>query len=348
VAALAPVPPFVVERLYSRGWYPAVQPLVTGASNLVAIAWLDVLVALAGIALVWWFLHCWRQPGGLLRRAGRAAAGLLQAVALAYLLFLAAWGWNYRRLPADARFAVEPDRISAGRLTALARRSIAELNRLHQPAHGDPALEESRLRPSLEHAFQQTQRELAAGWQPRPGRPKRGVIAQTFPLAAVDGMVNPFGLEVILNPEVLPIERPFVLAHEWAHLAGHAAESDASFVAWLTCTRGSALLAYSGWFSLLHHVVRTMPPAARVPLLSGLSDGPRADLRAVQARMRRVQPVVHDLSWQTYDRFLRANRVDRGIQNYDEVVRLVLGSRFAPPLDESSMPTGGRTPARHP
>jgi hypothetical protein len=339
-----PVPPAVVERVYSRGWYAAVQPLVTGASNVVAIAWLDVLVALAGLALVWWFLRCWRQPGGLLRRVGRAAAGLVQAVAIAYLLFLAAWGWNYRRLPADARFGVEPQRISSERLTALARQSIAELNRLHPPAHADPALEESRLRRSLEHVFQQAQRELAAGWQARPGRPKRGVIARAFPLAAVDGMVNPFGLEVILNPEVLPIERPFVLAHEWAHLAGHAAESDASFVAWLTCMRGSALLTYSGWFSLLHHVVRTMPAAARGPLLSGLSAGPRADLRAVQARLRRVQPVVHDVSWQTYDRFLRANRVDRGIQNYDEVVRLVLGSRFAPPLDQPTVPADPRLP----
>ena len=338
------MPPAVVERLYSRGWYAAVQPLVTGASNAAAVAWLDVLAGLAGLALVWWLLRCWRQPGGLLRRAGRAAAGLLQAVAVAYLLFLAVWGWNYRRLPAEARFGVEPERISAGRLTALARRSIAELNRLHQPAHADSALEESRLRPSLEHAFQQAQRELASGWQARPGRPKRGVIAQAFPLAAVDGMVNPFGLEVILNPEVLPIERPFVLAHEWAHLAGHAAESDASFVAWLTCMRGSPSLAYSGWFSLLHHVVRTVPPTARGPLLSGLAPGPRADLRAVQERLRHVQPVVHDLSWQTYDRFLRANRVDSGVRNYDEVVRLVLGSRFAPPIDESPVAPVHRTP----
>jgi hypothetical protein len=65
----------------------------------------------------------------------------------------------------------------------------------------------------------------------------------------------------------------------------------------------------------------------------------------VQARLHRVQPVVHDLSWQTYDRFLRANRVDHGIQNYDEVVRLVLGSRFGPSLDEPPAAVGRRSPA---
>ncbi len=59
-----------------------------------------------------------------------------------------------------------------------------------------------------------------------------------FRKAAIDGMTDPFFLEIILNPDVLPLERPFVLAHEWAHLAGYADESEANFVAWLTCIRG--------------------------------------------------------------------------------------------------------------
>ena len=54
----------------------------------------------------------------------------------------------------------------------------------------------------------------------RTGMAEVLLLATTFPWAAVDGMVNPFGLEVVINPEVLPFERPFVLAHEWAHLAG--------------------------------------------------------------------------------------------------------------------------------
>ena len=53
-------------------------------------------------------------------------------------------------------------------------------------------------------------------------------------------MTDPFFLEVIVNPDVLPIERPFVVAHEWAHLAGYADESEANFVAWLTCAHGDA------------------------------------------------------------------------------------------------------------
>ena len=39
-------------------------------------------------------------------------------------------------------------------------------------------------------------------------------------------MVNPFGLEVLINPDILPIERPYVVAHEWGHIAGWALESE--------------------------------------------------------------------------------------------------------------------------
>ena len=41
-----------------------------------------------------------------------------------------------------------------------------------------------------------------------------------FTWTGVDGMINPLALESIVHPDLLPFERPFVLAHEWAHLAG--------------------------------------------------------------------------------------------------------------------------------
>ena len=44
-------------------------------------------------------------------------------------------------------------------------------------------------------------------------------------------MTDPFLLETLIAPDLLEVERPFVIAHEWAHLAGYADESEANFVA---------------------------------------------------------------------------------------------------------------------
>jgi hypothetical protein len=60
-----------------------------------------------------------------------------------------------------------------------------------------------------------------------------------FKAAGVEGMTDPFFLETLVAGDLLPFERPFVIAHEWSHLAGFANEGEANFLGWLTCMKGS-------------------------------------------------------------------------------------------------------------
>jgi hypothetical protein len=333
--ALMPLPPAPVERLYATTWYPRLQPLLTGASNTVSFAWLDPLVVLAVGVVVAAAVRSWRRAAaGVVRRGVTVVLLVAQVAAVLYLVFLVAWGLNYRRAPSAERLEVSRDRVTSDRLERLGRASLVQINHLYDPGRGLTRLRGERLVADLAPAFAEAERVLGSGWHAAPGWPKTSILARVFPLAGVDGMINPFGLEVILNPEVLPFERPFVLAHEWAHLAGNAPESDASFVAFLTCLRGTRDAQYSGWLDLFLHVLRTAPPTSRHALLETLADGPRADLRAIEARLRRAQPAVQRVSWKVYDQYLRANRVESGVQNYDEVIALVLGSRFTEGLIE--------------
>jgi hypothetical protein len=142
-------------------------------------------------------------------------------------------------------------------------------------------------------------------------------------------MTNPYFLEIIINPDVLPVERPFVVAHEWGHLAGYANEEEASFVAWLTCIRGDAAAQYSGWLAAYQHAIAALPRAERGNT-KPLDDGPRQDLQAIAARFDRSSPLVRRAARGVYDEYLRANRVAEGIASYDAVVRLMIGTRFDP------------------
>jgi hypothetical protein len=258
-----------------------------------------------------------------------SAATVLNIAAGAYLTFLVLWGLNYQRTPPSVRYAIEPARITPARVADAALAAANAVNRDYPAARDDSALTWTALVRRLEPLLDETQQELGAGWRARGGVPKWSIIGLFFPRAGVDGMVNPLGLEVIPNPEVLPFERPFVLAHEWAHLAGSAQESDASFVGWLVCLRGAADLRYSGWQALLLSLVRAVPPDVRQTVLGRLEPGPRADLQAMAARIAHAQPAVRRASWGVYDRYLRANRVPEGVASYDEVVRLVLGAPAA-------------------
>ena len=327
--AYAPSDAALIDTWYSRGIYGILQPIVTSISSLLPFALMDALI---GAAILWIALRVWRiaRAGGPDRRRaiGRFALDAIAAVAVVYLLFLGLWGLNYRRLPVTTGLDFDAARVTQPSVDALGARAVAELNRLYTSAHalslGVPTLSAVRVR--LAPAFAEAQREIGAAHLATPGRPKRSIVSPFFRISGVDGMVNPLGLEVLVNPDVLPIERPFVVAHEWGHLAGWARESEASFLGFVTCQRSDDLARYSAWLDLYLHLARDVTPGARASMAATLARGPRDDLAAIAARLATVQPAVARASWQTYDRFLKANRVPEGVRSYDEVVRLVVGS----------------------
>jgi hypothetical protein len=328
VAGFAPVSPARVEHLYSRGSYLILQPLLTSFSSLVPIALLDLWLVAAVAWLTWRLVGVIRAPAA----RGRAALRLLWAFvplsALLYIAFLGCWGLNYRREPITAGLDFAAARVTPATVDDFARHAVMEMNQMYTRAHADRAATETlnAVRVRLAPAFAAAQRALGATRLATPGRPKRSLLSPFFRLASVDGMINPFGLEVLVNPDVLPVERPFVIAHEWGHLAGWARESEASFLGWLTCLHGDDAARYSGWLSLYLHARADLERDQLRVVDAQLAAGPRADLRAIAERLRRGAPAVQRASWAAYDRFLKANRVGEGVHNYDEVITLVVGT----------------------
>ena len=333
VLAIAAIPASWVEFWYSTAAYPRIERTLTPFSNLVPFAILDVLLMIVVptglIRLVVSARESWRarDVGPL----GRTVFQLLAATAALYILFLALWGLNYRRVRMADRLVLDRAAPTSEQVVALGLTAVSEMNRLYADAHQQLVAGGEWRDLALRAAFADVQHALASGPDAEPGRLKRSLLGPYFRWAGVDGMVNPFGLEVIANPDLLPFERPFVAAHEWSHLAGYADESEANFVGWLTCIRASPSQQYSGWFYLYWQIAGEVNAAERGRLNAALADGPRRDVNAVITRLRRGQiPALQRASWQVYDKYLKANRVEAGVRSYGEVVTLVLRARFAP------------------
>jgi hypothetical protein len=330
MAALLPLPPGGVDRWYSGPIYGTLQPVITSVSNLAPFALLDLF--LAAIAAAWLTLavrDLRRAPSRMRGVWLIALRSLIWSSAL-YLLFLALWGLNYRRprlrdvMPYDAPAVTGDAAAAAGRL------AVDRLNTLYDRAHaaGWPAA--GAVDASLERDFARTVRDAGISREVVPARPKRTVLDWYFRRAGVDGMTDPFFLETLVAGSVLPFERAFVVAHEWSHLAGIADEGEANFTAWLSCARGAPPAAYSGWLFLYGELAGAVGGADRAALSNALAQGPRADLRAIRDRYaHEVNPRVSAAGWRVYDSYLKANRVTAGAASYDEVIRLVLGTRVA-------------------
>jgi hypothetical protein len=320
--ALLPLPARWIEHWYSRGFYLRLQPIVSRATDVSPVALLDLAVLALVCVFVSLGVRSYKKTGftGMLRLVGTR---LVVGASIAYLWFMAAWGMNYRRVPLQEQLAYDNSRLTRDRAVHFARAAVDHANALRQPAVTEPPDDSS-----LADALYDVQRRLGVDRRARPASPNRSLLELYFRKAAIDGMTDPFFLEVIVNPDVLPSERPFVLAHEWAHLAGYADESEANFVAWLTCIRGPAAARYSGWLSAYQHVSSGLPAQDRRTLAEALSSAVREDLAAERARFELSSERVRVAARGAYDAYLRANRVDEGIASYNAVVRLMLGVAF--------------------
>ena len=332
-AALLPFPPWFVERGYSVRLYPIWQSWVTTISNAVPIALFDVFIV--GVATAWVILAArdvtqWRARGAG-RTAGRVLVRTAVWAAAVYLLFLASWGLNYQRQRLIDKVEFDSRRVSDASVRALAEMAVARLNALHPVAHGKGWPAAGEIDSSLRSAFDTAQRYLGAMRLAVPGRPKRTLLNFYFRRAVVDGMTDPFFLETLVVSDLLPLERPFVTAHEWAHLAGYNDEGEANFVGWLTCMRGDERHQYSAWIFLFNEAAGQIARGDRQGLIARLEAGPRGDLRAIADRVERNRsPRLAEAGWIAYNQYLKANRVESGTASYAEVIRLILGTRFSP------------------
>ena len=329
-AALAavPLPQATVERYYADWLYPALQTHLTSSSNETGVALFDVAVLLQIITIV---VLLARSAARAIRHRSvlpllRGGLAIATVFAFVYLWFEAAWGLNYARVPLEVGIGYDGRRVTAAAVRTLAERAVSETNNGYLSAHasGFPAIGD--IPPSLVVAFHEVERRLGRSRPTVPGRPKRTVLSPFFRASGTDGMHAPFLLETLLNPDLTPPERPAVLAHEWAHLAGYAPEDDASFVGLIAAMRADAAGRYSAWLTLTFEAASQLPHDERQQVLSGLAAGPRQDAQAITMRLQSRIETVQRASWEAYDRYLKSQGVTDGVRSYSRVVQLLLGS----------------------
>ena len=326
---VTPLPEAFVERFYSRNYYPTVQSVVTFLTNLVPFAVTDLL--LLG-ALAWLIFHAFRfmrfrRSFGLFTATTIILRRLVRILSVITIVFMMFWGYNYRRVPLDtalhggARVQLTADdlKVAIGDANALAGRLRAKL-----PAD---LPEYDALATTLVDPFNAALQQLGRPELSLPGRPKYSLLLTPFfTSAGVDGMIDPLALETIVHPDLLPFERPFILAHEWAHLAGQADEAEASAIGWLACMQGDPTLAYSASVYLILEAGAQLPASDWHVLAAKLDPGVSADITAVSERLQKQKPIIRAGASRVYNSYLRANRVDDGVRSYSRALTLILTS----------------------
>lgn len=341
---LLPLPEAYVEQFYSRDLYPWLQRGLTALSNLVRFSILDVLLVLGALGVLYRLIRLVKVAfaTGPIDALWEGIRRSLRFAGVVLIVFLLVWGLNYKRVPLRSTLPAAPAE-TAEALEAVIMESNALAARLRGQI--EPELTFEQARDQLEVPMGAALAALGREPLSPPGRPKSSVLLTPyFTMAGVNGMLNPFVLESVVHPGLLPIERPFVLAHEWAHLAGQGSEAEANAVGWLACLKGGPTPAYSASIYLIMEAASRLPDQARTRVLARLDPGVRADIGAISRRMLQHHPQVQRVASRVYEEYLQANGVKDGVADYGLALRLIL----SPPLRQALTNYGKQTPVEGP
>jgi len=309
-----------VDYYYSKGIYPFIAGGISRMSSLIPfslwdIFWIMVIILLiSGILLVLFTQVRW----------GWLALRILQSMALLYTLFYLVWGFNYFRPKFETRFGWEKPKSDEAVFRSILDSMISHTNSSYCPI--TPA-EYPAIDRLVEESYLKNRSTLGINYPNGSRRPKTMLFSSFFAKSGVSGYFGPFFNEIHLNYYLLPMEYPYVLAHEKAHQFGITNEAEANLAAFIVCTTSpDRRLQYSGYVNLLVYF---------------LSDA--ANMKDVKDFIRKIEkPVILDLRFQrrhwqglqnkTLDQvqtaannaYLKTNHIEEGVKNYNQVVGLVM------------------------
>lgn len=311
----------LVEYYYSNGIYPVLATVFSSVSSLISISLWDlfwvvgVFVILYGIYFVLFSSAKWSWF--LLR--------IFQMAALLYAFFYLAWGFNYFRPKIESRLGWEilksDDQIFREVLDSL----IVQTNKSYYPIASSDYTDFDKL---IEDSYAKNKDVLGINYPNGTRRTKTMLFSSLFAMSGVSGYFGPFFNEVHLNNYLLPIEYPYVLAHEKAHQFGITNEAEANLASFIVCTTSSdQRLQYSGYVNLLVYFLSDASAFKDIKeYVKKIKKPVILDLRFQRAHWQGLQNKTLDkMQTAANNAYLKTNHIEAGVMNYNQVVGLVIG-----------------------
>lgn len=312
--------PDITERVYSDGLYPLIAASLSSLSGLLPFSLWDVfwavsvLILIAAIAAILLKKISFRL---FLLRSG-------QILALMLIWFYLSWGFNYFRPDLNKRMGFELSEVDEEVFRSSLDSIISLVNNNYcSILHDDyPEIDSAVEKSYSEHA------SLTDIRYPNGSRrPKKMIFSNLIAKFGISGYFGPFFNEINLNKKILPMEYPFLLAHEKAHQFGVGGEADANLVSYLVCSGSEdQKLRYSAAFCLMLYFFEDAQYLDDYgAYLESLDSRVLEELRFRQQYYYGIQNEAMEKAHEkVYDAYLKGNNVAQGIDNYNKVVELYI------------------------
>jgi hypothetical protein len=310
----------LVERYYSAGVYPLIAKFTSFFSNLIPfsiwdIFWVIVILFIIGGLLLVFFKKI---------KLGWYGLRSLQVLALLYVYFYIVWGYNYFRPGIQERIG-----WSTPESSEMVFRSV--LDSLIIQTNTNYIAFKSSDYPMIDKLVEESYHDQSSGlgihYPNGTRRPKTMVFSSFYSKLGLSGYFGPFFNEIHVNKYLLPMDYPFILGHEKAHQFGFTSEAEANLAGFVICIRSNdQRLRYSGYLALLLYFLRDA--AHTSGYRQYLSRIEKPVLNDIQFRQKYYDSLqnntLSDMQTAANDSYLKANNIEKGVRNYNQVVSLVI------------------------
>ncbi len=312
--------PAPTENIYARKIYPLIANILSSVSNIFVFSLDDIfyLLLIANLLLVIFLLFFRKIPFVI---AGKV---ILNILAVTYILFYLFWGFNYFRSDLHQRLEITQQEPNKEFFIEQLKKQIEITN--HSWSTFDTVSLE-QIDKEIENSYKNLAEPLKINYPAGKRRAKNITLSRFFAKAGISGYYGPFFNEVHVNSLILPVEYPFVLAHEKAHQFGITNEAEANFYAWLVCTESdSKQLQYSANLHILRYFLFQGYSLEEYPLIiSALDDRVKKDLQAISENWKNLRDEKIDkVASKANDIYLKSNKIEKGIENYHGVLKFVM------------------------
>ena len=312
--------PHITESWYSQKIYPFFARSLSKFSSGIAVSLDDLFYVLLIIVFLGSILLLVFHKISFIK-TGKIA---LNVVAAVYIIFYLFWGFNYYRPGLNQRLQLTGQKPST---KVFIRQLEKIIDTTSRSMCSFEDFDKDKIDSLVEESYKKLSPVLKIDYPMGKRKAKKISFSRFFAKAGISGYYGPFFNEVHINSYNLPIEYPFVLAHEKAHQFGITSEAEANFYAWLVCTHSnSKQLQYSANLYILRYFIYDGYQLEQLPeILAKLDKKIKADFSRINENWKKLRnEKVDKVASKVNDTYLKSNKVEKGIEDYNGVVKFVM------------------------
>jgi hypothetical protein len=327
---LAAKNPAFIEDYYSNGIYPNIAAFLRIIFGWIPFSVGDLLIAF----LLFIFIRfIYRLIQARFRSALPKVIHFTAILSLIYFCFYLFWGLNYYRKPLVENLAFQQKEYSTAQLQKITETIIQKLNYYQlEITKNDTIKVENKYSQKkmyslaidgythLEKDFPQLK------YQYKSIKSSLMSLLQTY--IGTGGYLNPLTGEAQVNDRIPKTGYPTTICHEMAHQIGFAAENEANFVGFLAANYNDDIFfkyaSYRMAFGYCISELRKRDHKLTKELWKTVHIGVGKDFNASYQFWEAYRNPFEPLVKKGYNAYLKANKQDKGIASYSDVVNLFI------------------------